>query len=129
MATKSTPECAETLSESFDPNSSHTPGPWETGAGNCHTVYAVKSNGYRRVIAHCACQDGKHDYDSHESWMNARLIARVPELLTIVRAYAKIPVYATGICHYGLCAPENCSRCAPILQAQALVAEIDREGN
>jgi hypothetical protein len=66
---------------------SHTPGPWQTGAGACHTVFAAyKVDGHQRQIAHCATQSGRVDYDSRESFANARLIAAAPELLEALRA-------------------------------------------
>ena len=58
-----------------------TPGPWNTGKGQCHAVFGPKINGHRQVIAHCPTQNGKRDYDSMQVFANARLIAKAPLLL------------------------------------------------
>ena len=58
----------------------HTPAPWHTGRGNCHTVYSSQSNGHQRIIARCPTQNGLIEYDSDETLLNAKLIAAAPEL-------------------------------------------------
>lgn len=60
----------------------HTPGPWETGKGACHTVFSTKRDGQRHKIAEC------HNGDSLESFANACLIAAAPALLALAKQFA-----------------------------------------
>lgn len=67
----------------------HTPGPWETGNGNCHTVYGPKTHGHRITIASCPTQDRDKDYSSRNAFANAKLIAAAPDLLEALNAYVQ----------------------------------------
>ena len=62
----------------------HTPGPWRTGAGACHTVYGHAVGRPRTsdpVVANCYSTGD----NSKEDAANARLIAAAPDLLEALR--------------------------------------------
>lgn len=59
----------------------HTPGPWKVNPEGDREVMSVTS---RRLIADCRTAGNVAPHDR----ANARLIARSPELLAIVRAFA-----------------------------------------
>lgn len=62
-----------------------TPGEWQTGAGDCTTIYGPKTNGHQQVIARCPSQNGKVDYEYGNVSANARLIAAAPDLLSALK--------------------------------------------
>lgn len=66
-------------------NAKHTPGPWKRLPGDGLSIRSEKRDGHERLIAYCPTQDGGRDYDSAESFANARLIACAPELLQSLR--------------------------------------------
>lgn len=57
-------------------------GPYETGAGNCHTIYAPKRGGYQQIVAVCPTQDDKREYDSQQVFANACLLSASLEMYT-----------------------------------------------
>jgi hypothetical protein len=67
-------------------NTKYTPGPWQTGSGDCHTVYGPKHEGHQQIIARCPTQNGSRDYHYLQVLSNAKLIAAAPELLAALRA-------------------------------------------
>ncbi len=67
----------------------HTPGPWMTGSGDCHGVYGPKQNGHQQLVARCPDHHKSHEYDSQNMAANARLIAAAPEMLEALRLVAR----------------------------------------
>ena len=63
----------------------HTPAPWRTGSGACHTVYGHAVGRPRTsdpVVANCYSTGD----NSKEDAANARLIAAAPDLLEALKA-------------------------------------------